>query len=289
VSIQPTSAFRGSVSISVKHKYGTHNQGGTHNFINEKLAHQTIASYLIHAGLMAHITTLPMELLLIIVSDLTSIDLVGLRCTCTKLSIRLDGLLFRRAIAHRSPVYGYTALHWASKAGNASFAQKLLSAGVPVSVRSNTWLSLPLHVSAFHGTVAVAKLLLSHGADVNAPLDGQRASALHLAACGFLFLARPRMVQLLINHGADVAAVSKDASRSTPLHVSFYAEGDIARVQHLLLFHGSPGFKSDGYRDNPLSLLSLREASMYASYWILGSGSRIRRLGMRRLAPKKTR
>jgi ankyrin repeat protein len=68
----------------------------------------------------------------------------------------------------------------------------------------------PLHVAAYAGHARIAKLLIKHGADVNAK-DDLGLTPLHYAAYG----RNARVIQVLLNSGADPLAL--DAYCRTPL------------------------------------------------------------------------
>eukprot|EP00892_Ulva_mutabilis_P006715 jgi/Ulvmu1/4415/UM002_0140.1 len=70
----------------------------------------------------------------------------------------------------------------------------------------------PLHYAARAGHVNACKLLLQHGASVNAKTTLGRASSLHRAA----FAGHINVVKLLVEHGADLCA--RDADGETALH-----------------------------------------------------------------------
>jgi ankyrin repeat protein len=71
---------------------------------------------------------------------------------------------------------------------------------------------------------------------------------LHLAA----FFGHPRVVELLLAHGADVVAVSKNANGNTPLHAALAANQKL--VAGLLLGHGADVNAADAGGWRPLHL-----------------------------------
>ncbi|XP_035291550.1 ankyrin repeat domain-containing protein 39 isoform X3 [Anguilla anguilla] len=75
---------------------------------------------------------------------------------------------------------GYTALHYASRAGNEAVCELLLDGGACANPQTQGG-ATPLHRSAYCGHLGVVKLLLDHGAD---PLlcDDDGSSPLHKAA-----------------------------------------------------------------------------------------------------------
>jgi len=105
----------------------------------------------------------------------------------------------------------------------------------------------PLHLASQEGHVEIAQLLVEHGADVAAQnKDGE--TPLHRAASrGDLDLAR-----FLVEHGADAAAENKDGV--TPLHwASLRGHLDLARF---LVEHGADAAAQDKDGVTPLHLAS---------------------------------
>ena len=90
----------------------------------------------------------------------------------------------------------------------------------------------------------VIQLLLQHGADVNAR-DQSHNMPLHLA-----LFESDTDVRLLIEHGADIHA--RDGNHSTPLHLAS-AEGSTKTVK-LLIEHGADVHAEDESYSTPLHL-----------------------------------
>jgi len=102
----------------------------------------------------------------------------------------------------------------------------------------------PLHTVK---SVAVATLLIEHGADVNA-LANYNITPLHKAADRKKSLA---LVELLLKHGAKVNA--RSAYNATPLHKAmFYANQNNGLLVKLLLAHGADINAQDNIGHTPL-------------------------------------
>jgi Ankyrin repeats (3 copies)/Ankyrin repeats (many copies) len=94
---------------------------------------------------------------------------------------------------------GETPLHWASRGHNfkdSSVVRLLLEHGADVNAQGlNGW--TPLHLASFKGALEVVRPLLEHGADVEAKDNGGE-TALQVAASS----GRDEVVKLLREHGA---------------------------------------------------------------------------------------
>ena len=82
---------------------------------------------------------------------------------------------------------------------NAAWVDKILAAHPDLATKAEGVVGMtPLHVAAFHGTPAIAEVLLAHGADVNARLkDGSTPLSLALKN------SNRRVVRVLRRHGAS--------------------------------------------------------------------------------------
>jgi ankyrin len=140
---------------------------------------------------------------------------------------------------------GWTALHWAACHGDEALVRLLLARGADINVRTASEfdppdarssvsdecpLKTPLFAAAAGGRLAVARLLLDHGADLklNDPWYG---TALHRAAAE----GEVKVAKLLLERGADPNARTKEGE--TPLHWT---------VRH----HGEPHWRMQGLWDN---------------------------------------
>uniref|UniRef100_A0A8C7Z541 Poly [ADP-ribose] polymerase n=1 Tax=Oryzias sinensis TaxID=183150 RepID=A0A8C7Z541_9TELE len=188
----------------------------------------------------------------------------------------VEHLLQTGANVHARDDGGLIPLHNACSFGHAEVVSLLLCQGADPNARDN-WNYTPLHESAIKGKIDVCIVLLQHGADPNirntdgksaldladssakAVLTGQSlkffvnivycfavrsSTPLHLAA-GY---NRVRIVQLLLQHGADVHA--KDKGGLVPLHnACSYGHYE---VTELLLKHGACVNAMDLWQFTPL-------------------------------------
>ncbi|QHW32024.1 ankyrin repeat domain-containing protein [Paenibacillus rhizovicinus] len=113
---------------------------------------------------------------------------------------------------------GYTLLGLAAHFGSEETVQYLLGQGADVNARSRDG---NLNNMAIHAAIAghydsVVKLLIAHGADVNAVCQGkwrQGFTALHVAA----YFGRNAMIPLLLEAGADRAALTDEGRTAAEL------------------------------------------------------------------------
>ncbi len=122
-------------------------------------------------------------------------------------------LLAGGADANRAQGDGMTALHWAAERGHAAVADLLLSAGATVDAKTRIGSYTPLHLASRGGHGSIATALLDAGADPHATTTGSGVTPVHLAAGA---MDGAEVVTELLRRGADVDA-PEASSGQTPL------------------------------------------------------------------------
>lgn len=106
-------------------------------------------------------------------------------------------------------------LQYACHCGFLSVVERLIESGVDVNTKLCGWLGPPLNIASFYDHLPIVKLLLARGANPNGYDD--RGSALQIASEN----GSDHIVQLLLEHGADVDFVPDDTSPdTTPLNLA---------------------------------------------------------------------
>lgn len=93
---------------------------------------------------------------------------------------------------------GCTALHIAAQCGSSAMAKILIEHGAVVNARA-AWDETPLHIAAREGCADVCQLLLEHGAEINA-VDENGQTPVFLAA----FVGKEAACEMLLAKGAGV-------------------------------------------------------------------------------------
>jgi ankyrin repeat protein len=108
---------------------------------------------------------------------------------------------------------GFTALHVAAYFGDVSAARLLLQHGAEVDAAGRGWMTgTPLHSAASSGNAAIVDLLLASGADPNARQSGGW-TPLHAAARN----GDPALVERLLGAGADPSARNDEGRTAADL------------------------------------------------------------------------
>jgi len=145
--------------------------------------------------------------------------------------------------------------------GNRDLVGKFRSLGCNLPHRDQSGKSA-LHISCSQGNYAVARYLLLEGGFTPNHVDNDGRTPLHVA----VFTARKghRLVELLLNHGADIHATTTDTyHRQTPLHFAIRS-GSLASIR-MLLNRGSPLEDRDSRGRNSLHLALERISRNYGN------------------------
>ena len=126
----------------------------------------------------------------------------------------------------------------------------LLEHGADINARNDNG-STPLHLAAEDGSLEVVRVLLEHGANVGVQ-DNEGRTPLYVAAAGY---ERVEVVRMLLEHGANVGA--KDNRGRTPLHAA--AAGNRGGVVRVLLEHGAVVAAEDNKGRTAFQLASAKE------------------------------
>ncbi|XP_049801513.1 ankyrin repeat domain-containing protein 39 [Schistocerca nitens] len=94
---------------------------------------------------------------------------------------RVKNLLERGVHVDSRDSAGYTALHYAARAGHAAICQQLIAAGALLDAKTRAGGATPLHRAAASGKLHIVQLLLEAGAN-SAVTDADGRTALHRAA-----------------------------------------------------------------------------------------------------------
>jgi ankyrin repeat protein len=155
------------------------------------------------------------------------------------------------------------ALQFCAYFGDVTALRLLLAQGAALDQLGD---DLGLRGAAFHGHWRLCQFLLEQGAEVNAADAQTGETALHAALASTMAAAQGRVVQLLLQAGADVSARTLDGAPTgslmrdartraeTPLHrAAAFAEAD---TLELLLAAGADREARDAGGDTPLAWAS---------------------------------
>lgn len=143
-------------------------------------------------------------------------------------------------------------IHWAAKTGDIGTVRGFLAKGINVNKHEDTDEGTPLHYAVWGNQVAVARLLLEHGANVSARDD-----------FGFIpfqdavMYGRLEIVKLLIEYKADVNKPTPFGDQ--PIHLAVMDSPEISEdtnveIVRLLLDNGADVNAKNGHDQTPLQI-----------------------------------
>lgn len=214
-------------------------------------------------------SSLPNEILLFIANNLHERDLKHLLGASRSLYLLFTPLMLRKALQDRG---GGPALHWGALFGHESLVRVVLNTGVNVNSRCPAGLAA-FHYATLEGHIRIIRLLLSRGADIHLEMPTGE-TALHIAVGAgskcFVDSVRNfstqtkhryrrenekcygRIVQLLLDHGADV---DHKCEKRSALHVAVIMQ--LPRMVQLLLKNKADVDPVDSRGMTPLVLAAL--------------------------------
>jgi len=149
-------------------------------------------------------------------------------------------LLAGGADANRAQGDGMTALHWAAERGHAAVAELLLSAGAAVEAKTRIGSYTPLHLASRGGHGSIATALLDAGADPHATTSGSGVTPLHLAAAA---MDGAEVVTELLRRGADVDAPEASSGQTPLMFAAAYNRTEA--VVALLEYDADPAVRTE--------------------------------------------
>ena len=161
-------------------------------------------------------------------------------------------LLLQRGAVLPNGCEGRTLLHASSTDGLVDVTQWLLNIGLDAKAQEDNH-KTPLHSAAAKGRLEIVRILLGHGAYVNAVEVTHNYTPLHEASSG----GHIDVVRVLIENEADVHA--RDQSQSTPLHVA--SSKNNAETAQLLIRLGADVHAQDQSQSTPLHVASSEGAA----------------------------
>jgi len=137
----------------------------------------------------------------------------------------VERLLQQHADANAAEMDGSTALHWAAYRGDAALVGRLLRSGAKANALTRYGV-FPLS-PCVSGNPLVIEQLLKAGADVNAALPGGETPLMTAARSG-----KPEALKLLLAHGANVNA--GETSRGQTALMWAASSGNVAAIRTLV-------------------------------------------------------
>jgi ankyrin repeat protein len=165
--------------------------------------------------------------------------------------------------ANTGDPHGFAVIRWCAYYGDVSAIKFLLSHGESLDSLGDNF---DLNGACFHGHWRLCQFLIEKGADVNHALSGTEETPLHAALCKPNMPVFDLVVEVLLAHGANPNAVTKDSAETgafmrdcrtkgeTPLHRAA-AFGSEKAIQ-LLLDAGARVDATDSNGDSPLTWAS---------------------------------
>ena len=149
-------------------------------------------------------------------ADIQTVSSTGDTPLCIAAGLSDGAGLVRKLISLGAPVdaknkYGSTPLLMSS---SAEVSEILLNLGADINA-VNSYGSTPAHIAAYHGKSAILALLLSRGADIHVA-DMRGLTLLHSAVSLSCGSANKECAKMLLDHGADINA--KNWRKETPFH-----------------------------------------------------------------------
>ena len=157
-------------------------------------------------------------------------------------------------------------LQLAVQAGNVDLARLLVTHGADVTAQDERGSTL-LHVATRTDSVDIARFLVEHGVDATVR-DNDGLTPLRLA----VRLGRVNLVRFLIEHGEDMAASDSYDGGSTLLHEA--SRSGRVDVSRLLIEHGAVATARDEHGSTPLHL-AMRQGSEYLACLLIEHGADI--------------
>jgi ankyrin repeat protein len=135
---------------------------------------------------------------------------------------------------------GMTALHWAAERGHAAVADLLLSAGAALEAKTRIGSYTPLHLASRGGHASIATALLDAGADPHATTTGSGVTPLHLAAAA---MNGAEVVTELLRRGVDVDAREASSGQTPLMFAAAYNRAEA--VVALLEYDADPAIQTE--------------------------------------------
>ncbi len=159
----------------------------------------------------------------------------------------------------------------AIESGDCAEVLQQLHLGADANVWFDEWRKTPLHKAVDAGQTEIVRLLLEHGAYVNAE-DELWNTPLHYAA----YRDKPEIVAMLLEYGAYVNGYAPGGpSSEAPLHNA--ARNGRIRNMEILLAHGADIEWSDDEDDTPLAVAAYH-GEVEAMKFLLACGGDARRI-----------